>query len=99
MVWRSWSQVWRARVRRLGMARDLDVLRQRLEQDLMGPLPEEERKALKPVLKQLRRERGLAYEQLVAALQAGGYLKLLSQLPCHVHARPYLACCGPLDAQ
>lgn len=67
-------------VRRLGMARDLDVLRQRLEQDLMGPLPEEERKALKPVLKQLRRERGLAYEQLVAALQAGGYLKLLSQL-------------------
>ncbi len=67
-------------VRRLGMARDLDVLRQRLEHDLMDPLPEGERKALKPVLKQLRRERGLAYEQLVTALQAGGYLKLLSQL-------------------
>ena len=27
-------------VRRLGMARDLDVLRQRLEQDLMAELPE-----------------------------------------------------------
>jgi len=67
-------------VRRLGMARDLDVLRERLEQDLMGELPEVERKALKPVLKQLRRERGLAYEQLVTALQSGGYLKLLSQL-------------------
>jgi CHAD domain-containing protein len=67
-------------VRRLGMARDLDVLRERLEQDLMGELPEPERKALKPVLKQLRRERALAYEQVVTALQSGGYLKLLAQL-------------------
>ncbi len=67
-------------VRRLGMARDLDVLRERLEQDLMVELPEAERKALKPVLKQLRRERALAYEQVVSTLQSGGYLKLLSQL-------------------
>ena len=67
-------------VRRLGMARDLDVLRQRLEQDLMAELPEVERKALRPVLKQLRRERAMAYEQLVTALHSGGYLKLLSQL-------------------
>lgn len=67
-------------VRRLGMARDLDVLRERLERDLMVELPETERKALKPVLKQLRRERALAYEQVVSTLQSGGYLKLLSQL-------------------
>ncbi|MCP9797216.1 MULTISPECIES: CHAD domain-containing protein [Cyanophyceae] len=67
-------------VRRLGMARDLDVLRQRLEHDLIGELPDGERRALRPVLKQLRRERALAYEQLVTALHSGGYLKLLSQL-------------------
>ncbi|MDM7954018.1 MAG: CHAD domain-containing protein [Cyanobium sp. CZS 25K] len=67
-------------VQRLGMARDLDVLRKRLEHDLMHELPEAERRALKPVLKQMRRERALAYEQLVAALQSGGYLKLLSKL-------------------
>ncbi|MCT0206598.1 CHAD domain-containing protein [Synechococcus sp. CS-1332] len=67
-------------VRRLGMARDLDVLRERLERDLMPELPEAEQKALKPVLKQLRRERALAYEQVVSTLQSGGYLKLLSQL-------------------
>ena len=67
-------------VRRLGMARDLDVLRERLEMDLMPELPEAERKALKPVLKQLRRERALAYEQVVSTLQSGCYLKLLSQL-------------------
>ena len=67
-------------VRRLGMARDLDVLRERLEKDLMPELPEAERKALKPVLKQLRRERALAYEQVVSTLQSGSYLKLLSQL-------------------
>jgi CHAD domain-containing protein len=62
------------------MARDLDVLRERLEKDLMPELPEAERKALKPVLKQLRRERALAYEQVVSTLQSGSYLKLLSQL-------------------
>jgi len=56
------------------------VLRERLEKDLMPELPEAERKALKPVLKQLRRERALAYEQVVSTLQSGGYLKLLSQL-------------------
>lgn len=67
-------------VRRLGMARDLDVLRERLAQDLMPDLPEAERRAMKPVLKQLRRERSLAYEQLVTVLQSGSYLKLLSQL-------------------
>ncbi len=67
-------------VRRLGMARDLDVLRERLERELMVDLPEAERRSMKPVLKQLRRERAHAYEELVAALQSGRYLKLLSQL-------------------
>jgi CHAD domain-containing protein len=67
-------------VRRLGMARDLDVLRERLEGDLMVDLPEAERRAMKPVLKQLGRERAHAYEQLVSALRSGGYLKLLAKL-------------------
>lgn len=67
-------------VRRLGMARDLDVLRDRLENGLLPQLPEPEIKTLKPVLKQLRRERRLAYDQLVEVLQSGSYLGLLAQL-------------------
>jgi CHAD domain-containing protein len=82
-------------VRRLGMARDLDVLRERLEKNLMPELPEAERKALKPVLKQLRRERALAYEQVVSTLQSGGYLKLLSQLQGWLR-RPALTPLGEL---
>lgn len=67
-------------VRRLGMARDLDVLQQRLEESLLPQLPGEEVKALKPVFKQLRRERRLAYEHLVAVLHSSGHLKLLAAL-------------------
>lgn len=66
--------------RRLGMARDLDVLRARLDQELIPQLPEEEARALKPVLRQLRRERSLAGEQLADTLTSGGYLKLLERL-------------------
>lgn len=66
--------------RRLGLARDLDVLRQRLEQELMPALPDGEVRALRPVLRQLRRERRLAGEQLERTLRAGGYLKLLKRL-------------------
>ena len=38
-------------VRRLGMARDLDVLRERLEDGLLPQLPEAEVRTLRPVLK------------------------------------------------
>jgi len=67
-------------VRRLGMARDLDVLRQRLEQELLPQLNEADAKTLKPVLKQLHRERLLAVEHLEAVLQSSQHLALVSQL-------------------
>ena len=67
-------------LRRLGMARDLDVLGQRLEQGLLPQLPKAEAKQLKPVLKQLRRERQLAHEGVVATLQSSAYLAMVAQL-------------------
>lgn len=66
--------------RRLGMARDLDVLRDRLQNDLLPHLSEGEGKALRPVLKQLRRERSLACEQLEGVLRSGNYLEMLARL-------------------
>jgi len=66
--------------RRLGMARDLDVLRLRLDQDLLPLLPEQELLALKKMFKQLRRERKLAFEELVEILQSRRYLRLLADL-------------------
>ena len=66
--------------RRLGLPRDLDVLRQRLEADLLPLVPEREIRQLKPLFKQLRRERRLAFEELCEALQGRRYLKLLAQL-------------------
>jgi CHAD domain-containing protein len=66
--------------RRLGMARDLDVLRDRLVGVLEPQLPPEEKQSLEPVLKQLARERGLAGEQVAELLQSGPYLALLSRL-------------------
>lgn len=67
-------------VRRLGLARDLDVLRERLEDGFLPQLPEGEVKDLRPVLKQLRRERQLAYGQVVEVLQSRSYLEGLAQL-------------------
>lgn len=67
-------------VRRLGLARDLDVLRERLEEGFLPQLPEAEVKALRPVLKQLRRERQLAYGHVVEVLQSRSYLEGLAQL-------------------
>ena len=66
--------------RRLGLTRDLDVLRQRLDDQLLPLLTERENRQLKPLFKQLRRERRLAFEELGEALQGRRYLKLLSQL-------------------
>ena len=66
--------------RRLGLTRDLDVLRQRLDQQLLPQLPEREIRQLKPLMKQLKRERQLAFEDLVDTLQGRRYLKLLATL-------------------
>jgi CHAD domain-containing protein len=66
--------------RRLGMARDLDVLRDLLRQELLPALPEEERERLRPVLRQLRRERRHAYGELVKTLRSGAYLGMLAHL-------------------
>jgi len=65
---------------RLGLTRDLDVLRERLDDQLLPLLIEREVKQLKPLFKQLRRERRLAFEELGEALQGRRYLKLLAQL-------------------
>ena len=66
--------------RRLGLARDLDVLQHRLDGSLMPQLPDGERRALRLVIKQLRRERQLAHRHVVEQLQGGPYLELLAQL-------------------
>ena len=67
-------------LRRLGLARDLDVLGELLERGLLPQLPKAEAKQLKPVLKQLRRERQLAHGAVVATLQSSAYLALVAQL-------------------
>ena len=67
-------------VRRLGMARDLDVLRERLDRDLVPGLPAEEQAALKPVFRQLKRERRIAYEHLVEVLRGRNHLEMLARL-------------------
>lgn len=65
---------------RLGFCRDLDVLRERLEVQLLPQLPEREIQQLRPLFKQLRRERRLAFEELRDCLQSRRYLKLLAKL-------------------
>lgn len=64
----------------LGRRRDLDVLQHRLEHDFAPLLPEKEAAVLRKLLKQLRRERKLAFEAVEEALKGRRYLKLLSQL-------------------
>jgi CHAD domain-containing protein len=66
--------------RRLGMARDLDVLRQRLEGSLLPQLSAREAEQLRPVLKRLKRERREAQGELRRALHSGRHLKLIQAL-------------------
>ena len=66
--------------RRLGLARDLDVLQERLQQQLLPQLPEAELELLRPVLKQLRRERRQAHQHVVEHLQGSSYLRWLSHM-------------------
>jgi CHAD domain-containing protein len=69
-----------ALARRTGLTRDLDVLRERLEEQVLPRLSEEERQALRPALKRLRRERQQAFESVQEALASSRYLKLLERL-------------------
>jgi CHAD domain-containing protein len=66
--------------RRLGVARDLDVLRQRLEEEFVPALSAGERQVFKPILKQLRRERHLAFSDLENQLKRSRYLSMLAAL-------------------
>ncbi|WP_172820819.1 CHAD domain-containing protein [Cyanobium sp. NIES-981] len=58
---------------RLGMARDLDVLQERLETRLLAHLPTEEVHQLAPVIKRLRRQRHKAQKPLRRELTGGSY--------------------------
>lgn len=66
--------------RRTSLTRDLDVLRERLEQHILPVLPEEEREAFRPVLKRLAKDRRKSFEGLREALHSSRYLKLLARL-------------------
>ena len=66
--------------RRLGLARDLDVLRAHLEGSVLPKLPAAERQQLEPVLRQLQRERQHTQSQVEKTLRSGSYLNLLAHL-------------------
>lgn len=81
--------------RRLGMPRDLDVLRQHLEDGFVPRISEREQHRLKGVMKQLRRERRLAFDDLRDILHSRRYLRLLADLRLWVRD----PCCNPLGAE
>ena len=64
----------------LGLARDLDVMRDQLQQRWLPLLPEREQAPLRKLLKQLKRERKLAFTSTTDTLKGRRYLKLLSRL-------------------
>jgi len=66
--------------RRTGHCRDLDVLRQRLDERLGPLLPADERRHLQRTLDRLKQERTHAFATLVATLQGGRYRRLLERL-------------------
>lgn len=67
-------------VRRLGLARDLDVLQGRLLDTFLPQLPAAEVAALKPVLRTLQRERDMAQEHLEKVLQSSTHLEMVAAL-------------------
>lgn len=67
-------------LRRLGKARDLDVLRKRLEHELIPGLPETEQRHLKPLLRRLRRTRRAAGERLQERLRSRSHRECITQL-------------------
>lgn len=64
----------------LGLSRDLDVLQQRLERQWWPLLPEREQVVLAKLMKQLKKERKLAFGLLTDTLKGRRYLKLLARL-------------------
>jgi CHAD domain-containing protein len=66
--------------RRTGLTRDLDVMRERLEDTILPALPESEQNDLRPALRRLAKDRRRAFEGLTEALTEARYLKLLARL-------------------
>jgi len=66
--------------RRTGLCRDLDVLRLRLEEQLLPRLPQSEQRSMEAAMKRLGRDRAQAFEALVEGLCHSRYLKLLARL-------------------
>ena len=66
--------------RRTSLCRDLDVLQQRLREQLLPQLPEPEQRGLEAAMRRLRKDRQQAFESMVEALRGGRYLKLLARL-------------------
>lgn len=66
--------------RRTSLNRDLDVLRLRLEEQLIPRLPESEKRIMEGIMKRLARDRAQAFEGLEEALRHPRYLKLLARL-------------------
>jgi CHAD domain-containing protein len=66
--------------RRLAIASDLERLRERLDAVFLPQTPEREVRRLKPVLRQLKRERQLAHDHLGEALRSHGHLEQLALL-------------------
>ena len=64
----------------LGLSRDLDVMRHRLEQHWLPMLPEREQTPLRKLLKQLKRERKLAFAITTDTFKGRRYLKMLARL-------------------
>lgn len=84
--------------RRLTITRDLDGLRQRLEGTFLPQAPEREMRRLKPVLRQLKRERQLAHDHLVTALRSSEHLEQIAQLQGWLREPLYTELGGePLD--
>lgn len=66
--------------KRLGQARDLDVLIERLNQQVLPELPRAEARQLKPLLKRLRRRQGQSRRQLKTVLRSDSYRGLVRAL-------------------
>ncbi|MCT0201817.1 CHAD domain-containing protein [Synechococcus sp. CS-603] len=66
--------------RHTGLSRDLDVMRGQLCSTWLPQLPGKEQKALKPLLRQLSRDRKRAFAGLAHTLRGAPYLALLSKL-------------------
>lgn len=72
--------------RRLGVVRDLDVLQARLKEQVMPSLGPKGHAAVRKLIKRIRRERALAFEDLDDALRGRRYLKWLADLQAWLRA-------------